>query len=210
MKKILLMASIIATSTLVIQAATANTIDMDDTQLTTTVETSNTTEKWNAHHGFYVEANGGTNLYFLGFISDAGSASSSGFEGSGWGAAVGYNFLPKVALEGGFIQNYAQYSEDGNTAWGHTNLPYITARFTMPLGDRFAFLAKTGLMAISVDAESSDANASTPTIVLPFIGLGASYALTSKLDITAQYQGAVYGVVNAGLLSAGLTYHFSS
>lgn len=203
MKKILLMTSFalsLATSAIAAQAATTDSGDINS---------------WNVHHGYYAEFNAGANLYALGVISSGGSASASGFQGGGWSGAVGYSFSRHVAMEAGFMQNYADFEDDdGNAVAGHTNVPYLAARFTIPAGDRFAFLAKLGLMAPSVTAQATssdgqvDDSASSPTVVLPFVGIGASYAVTPKLEVTAQFQGAVYGIVNAGLMSAGLTYHF--
>ena len=66
----------------------------------------------------------------------------------------------------------------------------------MPFGDRFSFIGKLGAMAPQV------------SILLPFTGMGLSYAVTKKVDLSLQYQGAVYGIAGAGLAGVGFTYHF--
>jgi opacity protein-like surface antigen len=164
-------------------------------------------QQWNRHQGFYVEANGGTNLYYFAVFSTGEDTSASGFTGGGWSAAVGYNFKPIYAAEVGFMQNYAKFEDeedDDIDVSTHTNVPYAAARFDVPIGDRFGFIAKLGLMIPSIADNDVDA----PTLILPFVGVGGSYAITPNLDVSLQYQGAVYVIVGGGLFSGGLTYHF--
>ncbi len=162
------------------------------------------------HHGFYIGANLGTNLYYVGIISTAGSNSSSGIDGLGWSANLGYNFTSRIAIEGGFMQNFiSDKSNDPNDyIVADTDIPYIAASFTVPFCQRFAFLAKVGGMYLSLKKTIAPMDHRTTGIVLPFIGIGTSYAVTHHIDINVQYQGAIYGVAGAGLLSGGLTYHF--
>lgn len=70
----------------------------------------------------------------------------------------------------------------------------------MPLGNRFSLLAKLGLMVSFVPQHGG--------LVLPFTGIGGSYALTEKVDLGLQYQGAIYGIAGAGALGLSFTYHF--
>lgn len=154
----------------------------------------------NQHTGPYGEINLGINhysWYFFPFASDT--------RGFGWNAAAGYNFTSIFALEGGFMQNYLQgytSNSDGSeiVRTNHINVPYTAMRFSAPIGERFALLGKLGVMAPNRAGQGK---------ILPYVGIGMSYALTDKLDVTAQYQGAVYGFFNAGLVSGGLTYHFA-
>lgn len=150
----------------------------------------------NQHLGTYAELNIGTNLYYSAFLTSVGHYNSAGIEGLGASASLGYNFTNIFALETGFMQNYAKFSNSSN----HTNVPYLTTRFNVPIGERFGFIGKLGAMYLSSPHDGG--------IVLPYVGVGGSYALTKKLDIQVQYQGAVYGVAGVGLLSTGLTYHF--
>jgi opacity protein-like surface antigen len=162
---------------------------------------------WNEHTGFYAEINGGSNFYAGILPTSEGTFSSAGFQGVGWNANLGYFFTHHFALEGGSMQNYAKLDfDEGDNLSGHLNIPYLTTRFNVPIGDKFSFVAKAGLMAVWATDDENHEN--TATLVLPFTGIGLSYALTPNLETSVQYQGAVYGVVNLGLVSAGLTYHF--
>jgi len=149
---------------------------------------------WNRHTGAYADISVGTNAYYLGFITSEGSINGTGILGAGWGAAAGYNFTHFLGLEGGLIQNYVDINNST-----HLNTPYATTRWTLPLGERFSLIGKLGFMYPNIPHEGG--------IVLPFSGIGASYAMTRHLDATLQYQGAVYGIAGAGLLGAGITYH---
>lgn len=150
---------------------------------------------WNRHLGPYAEINLGTNLYYAGIISSSGTCHSAGIEGIGWSIAAGNHFTNIFALEAGFMQNYLHDN------YSHTNVPYLTTRFDVPVVDRINFIGKLGAMYASAPTKGG--------IVLPYVGIGSSYALTPKVDFQVQYQGAVYGIAGAGLVSAGLTYHFN-
>lgn len=156
---------------------------------------------YNEHLGPYGELNLGTNLYYAGFVSSHGSAGTGGIIGYGWSTAAGYYLTNSFALEAGFMQNYTKYSH-----MYHINAPYVTTRFNLPISNRFSLIAKVG--AMDVIANRVGDNGHDTSVLLPFVGVGASYALTNKLDATIQYQGAVYGICGVGLLSAGLAYHF--
>lgn len=174
-------------------------------------------QQWNKHQGYYAEVNMGTNLYYLGAFSSAGEASTGGFQGFGWCAAGGYNFTATHAIEGGFMQNYLTFEDDDGEAEAdsHTNIYYIAWRGTVPIKERFSFFGKVGAMAITVPevevktkGTEEDVDTSDNFLVLPFTGLGVSYAITPKIDFTVQYQGAVYLIIGAGALTGGITYHF--
>lgn len=162
----------------------------------------------NQHTGTYIEATAGTNFYALGLISSDDIGSTAGVGGYAVNAAIGYNITYWFGFEGGF--NRAMAHLDSNSSHNDSiNAPYASVRFTLPIGQRFSFLAKVGAMyATYTDHKDDQEYSVTHGMVLPYVGVGASYAVTSNIDITAQYQGAVYGVVNAGVLTAGLTYHF--
>ncbi len=196
MKK-LLFATIIPLTVLSVHSVLANTAKAQPEPPT----------PWNQHTGFYAEINVGSNLYAGVLPTSEGTFSSAGFQGVGYNANLGYFFNHTFALEGGFMQNYAKLDfDEGDNLSGHLNVPYITTRFDVPMGDKFSLIFKAGLLAVWA---TDDVNhESTATLVLPYTGVGLGYALTSKLEASVQYQGALYGVVNMGLLSAGLTYHF--
>jgi len=162
---------------------------------------------WNKHHGLYIDANAGTNLVYLGVISSEGNESNGGLYGFGYSIDIGYNFTPHIAAEVGFMQNYINLDETfggddepNSNLREHSNIPYASMKFILPIGERASFFGKLGAMY---------ANAKGEGIVLPYTGVGFSYAITKKIDVNVQYQGAVYGIAGAGLLSGGVSYHFS-
>ncbi len=152
----------------------------------------------NQHIGNYAEINAGTNLYYWGLVSSHGSGSSAGIKGMGWSAALGHFITPTFGLEAGFMQNYAKATLNNHTN-SHLNVPYATTRFNVPMNDRFSFIGKLGL-----GFPFSGGNG----VLVPYTGVGFSYAVNKNIDITTQYQGLVLGIVGAGLLSLGVTYHF--
>lgn len=175
---------------------------------------------WNRHTGFYIEGGVGSNLYALLPTGNVGTV-----RGWGVGISAGYNFLPNIALEAGFM-----YSSDLNkqvetdvvgisvsaSAAAKIYIPYLAVRFNVPIGDRFNIVFKLGGMYpfASVNAQGSVAGISETGRIsydhdLPFSGIGATYAVTSRLDINVMYQGAVYVLASGAVLSAGLTCHFS-
>jgi len=155
----------------------------------------------NKHTGPYAELNVGSNLYYLGVFSSENKTHGAGLRGYGWNAVVGYGFSPTFGLEGGWMQNYVNVDHGTH----HLNVPFVTTRFTVPLGDRFSFIAKLGLTAPSVPEATKTKK---PFVILPYTGIGLGYAMTQNLDVNVQYQGAVYGIAGAGLASVGVTYHF--
>lgn len=138
---------------------------------------------WNQHKGPYAELMGGTNAATIMVFGTT--------EGAGWSGTLGYQFTPGFGLEAGLMQNYL--SSETFT------IPIISTRFIFPLGDRFSFITKLGVMAPISEHHSTG---------LIYTGLGLSYAVTKKVDLGIQYQGAVFGIANAGLAGIALTYHF--
>lgn len=150
----------------------------------------------NQHTGTFAEMNVGTNLYYLGVASTSGSTGGAGVIGAAVSAALGYNFTPGFGLEGGIIQDEVDVNNGSSVT-----VPYFTTRFTVPMGERFSFIGKLGLMAPVVPDEGA--------FILPYTGIGISYAMTKNVDLSLQYQGAVYGIAGAGIAGLGLTYHFN-
>lgn len=174
----------------------------------------------NQHLGWYLGGTAGTNLYYVGLAASGGSFSSEGLNGFSWSGETGYHFTTTTALEAGAMQNYAYYNSTdydffGNPTtekiYGNTNLYYLAARFDVPIKDRFSFIGKLGLMYASGSLLSDDDTDSpqTAAVILPFTGLGFGYAFTPHLSMDVMYQGAVYTVVSAGGLGAGLDYYFN-
>lgn len=142
----------------------------------------------NQHLGNYTEVNLDTLFGYEIF-----DAAVSGF---GWGAAFGHYFNKTIALEGGFMQAMSRWRDDEKV-----NVPYLTTRFNIPMGQRFSFIAKLGLMTPFIHGDG--------VFLLPYTGVGVGYAVNKNLDLTLQYQGLVWGIAGVGMLGLGLTYHFS-
>jgi len=144
----------------------------------------------NAYHGPYVEFSAGKFFYFF------GSPSDSGLLGNGWNANMGYFFTRKVGVEAGLFLREPY-------RWQSVYFPYAAVRFNAPLTDRLSFIGKLGVMM-----PFSSVSYQSKTKALPYTGIGLGYALSKKIELSVQYQGSVYGIVDVGLLSVGLTYHF--
>lgn len=178
--------------------------------LTCAMASAQPAQTLNRHVGTYIEGNLGTNLYMLGVVSSNDGRSNTGLNGFAGSVAVGYNTNCWFGFEGGFIRSSVNidHHEDGQY-YQNINAPYASLRFTAPIGERFGLIGKFGIMyATGSDDRHHDHGNDHLGIVMPFVGIGASYAMTPKVDITAQYQGALYAVVNAGVLTGGVTYHF--
>lgn len=150
---------------------------------------------WNQHRGPFAEFSAGTNLYYLGIISSQGKVTGVGANGVSLGGALGYYYTPCFGLEGGLLAALVDLNE-GNQVYA----PYLSTRFILSLGKRFSFLAKLGAMLPFIPRDGG--------FLLPFTGIGISYAVNEKMDLGLQYQGAVYGIVGAGVAGLSLTYHF--
>lgn len=160
---------------------------------------------FNRHTGPYVEANAGYTFVwatasFLG--SDFSQGAGVGF---GWNVAGGYMFNDWVGAEVGYLQCIPKFDTENNDDSARVGGGYLTARFNIPVQDRFSFIIKVGGMRLS--ASDKDVKDAVAAYTL-FTGIGAGYALTDKLDLNVQFQGPNLIFVGAGVLSAGLTYHF--
>lgn len=218
MVKEYLLKFMLASAIAVLPFAMANAAD-DSHQI------NNAPTNWQAPAGLYIEGTGGTNL-ILSAIGHTSSV-SQGLQGVGWSAAMGYRINPGgLAMELGFGQNTLDvktnpfFAPDTTvTTRVRAYVPYAALRWDVLIADsHFAFIPKLGIMYVdlpsknivdSKDPRNIDTTQGLATLA-PFIGLGMSYAVTHNIRFVVQYQGAVYGFLNAGLLSAGLDYYFGS
>ncbi len=178
--------------------------------LTSVAAAAQTDLAMNRHAGAYVEANLGVNMYSAGIFSSEHKSVNSGINGYAFNTAVGYYLNDYFGLEGGFTRSSLKLNDsDDSSFYQNINAPYASMRFNVPIGERFSFIAKLGVMyACAVDDKHDSTDGRYIGIALPYTGIGVSYAVTPKVDLTVQYQGAVYGVVNAGVMTGGVTYHF--
>ncbi len=161
------------------------------------------TASLNHHTGWYSDVQLGTNW----LISPFGLLGITSLMNSwGWEADLGYNLTPHFGFEGGFIQSYSSYTinNDQTEQEGYYNIPYGAMKVNITLGERLSTFFKLGAMY----ADANFPGGNTKSSAYPYGSVGFSLALTPKVDLTAQYQGAFYGLLNYGLLGLGLTYHF--
>lgn len=152
-------------------------------------------QAWNQHQGRYVELTAGSTFNYIGVFDSHARLGASAFQGTSIGLTYGYMYTPHYGFEGGLLSVFLN-SELSNSLYA----PYASMRFNMPLDDHFSILGKLGLMVPFVPNGGG--------VILPFTGIGASYATTKNVDLSLEYQGAVYGIAGAGTLGLGLTYHF--
>jgi hypothetical protein len=139
-------------------------------------------------NGAYVEANIGSNYSEFHLFH----TSYSEFYSIGVNTNIGYQLFRYFAIEAG-ATTY------GRGLYGVDAALKLIAPFTTENHD-FTLFGKIGAGYIF------DNNGRHYT--LPFLGLGASYALAPCLDVNVQAQGVTVGFMSLGLLSAGLTYYF--
>jgi hypothetical protein len=172
-------------------------------------------QPWNRHQGFYVEGDAGTNLVYLGVVAGEWAEAPAKTGGFAWHVAGGYAFNEHHALEAGFMQNYAWYDteagEEKHTVSAHANVAYAAWRPTLPIKDRVSVFGKLGLMYVwvpGVAADNTEVEVNGASLMAPYTGIGVSYAVTPQIELSVQYQGAIYVIAGAGAVTGGLTYHF--
>ncbi len=177
-------------------------------------------DQWNEHSGPYIEVGAGTNAYYA--LTPVGNG--GGYNGFGVGGAIGYYFFRTVAIEGGFMYSTKLNAAVERSIVGITvsasaaaklYIPYLAFRFAAPIGDRFAVIFKLGAMypfgtvdlSAGIDGLSVQGRIANEKL-LPFSGIGATYAVTKQWEINFMYQGAIYILGSGGVMSLGVTYHF--
>lgn len=152
---------------------------------------------------FYIDAG-------LGVVAAYEAVGGAKAESAGlsWNGAVGYNTSRKFALEMGVLGARLKGGSNSNDLTGYA--PYLATKFIVPVSQKFAFNFKLGLTYLNSRLTNAGKNSkSSGSTVLPFTGVGLSYAVTPNIDINLHYQGLVYVIAGAGQAGAGITYHFS-
>jgi Outer membrane protein beta-barrel domain len=140
--------------------------------------------------GTYLEGNVGISVLQFRLF---GIITISGFNGAGANANLGYQLNRYFASEMGFTYiTGARYADAAMKAI----LPFQIKE------NDFTVFGKLGA-AYVYDNDNHNYE------VTPYIGLGASYAISPSLDINIQGQGVTASIINLALLSLGLTYHFN-
>ena len=174
----------------------------------------------NYHKGMYASAGLGT---FVGF-ADGGDSLNYQAENGGFGgiAVVGMQTGPHFGFELDSIYGDLSYTQKYDNKTENFSVdgllvgPAIKGIAT--IGDHFYLSGKIGLAYLSLTGTytttySNGSPQSTEkenrSLFLPYDGITLGYAVNKKCDLQVDYTGLLYGVANAGLLSAGLTYHFA-
>jgi len=154
------------------------------------------------------------------------TSGQSGVHGQ-WRLQLGYKFNPYFALEGGYIdlgkRTYNATFTGGSATvdWKSGGID-LAALGTLPLGDGISLLGKVGLIdAKTTGTWSSTGLAGAPSGKVtksawrPFVGVGASYALTKRTSLRAEYErfngigdGSRTGKANVNVVSVGVRYDF--
>ncbi len=175
----------------------------------------------NDHHGVYIQ--GGVGTILASMQSNTNFDYSAAHGGLGELLAVGYQTGPHFGMEVDMIHvNLSKNIVDSNvdddystSADGYLVAPSIKGLLT--IGDHFSIYGKLGIAYAHAFGSSTGTHSSddpdqddntSPSIVLPYTAIGVSYSVSHSIEIGTEYSGFLYGVANAGLLSANLTYHF--
>lgn len=131
--------------------------------------------------------------------------------GTAWSAAAGYmqssTFSYETGVDSFSVKNNNPASINNGTR-KNIRLYYAAMNFIYSSYD-LAFLnfklgighLNTALKTVSDKGEGMDE-------VIPYIGIGVGYKISSKIAVQLHYEGLVYGVAGAGQLGMGVIYHF--
>ncbi len=139
--------------------------------------------------GPYIEGQLGKTV--IGIFWDWGN--QAGVGPVGWAVNGGYQFSPHFAVEGGYMGASEGFSIFDAALKG-----------IIPVCNRFNLFGKLGAGYLASINNSHHDNGQTG----PFLGVGAGYSITPNLDFNVQLSGLTWGVINVGLVSTGLSYHF--
>jgi len=168
-------------------------------------------QAWNRHTGYYAEGNLGITWALWGIEMETDAIPA-------WVGALGYSFTEHHAVEIGFGQSYGNFDDEDRPHWifeglwrtkapdyvsGSLNLGYLAWRGTVPIKDRWAFFGKLGVTVMDIPGGANDG-----TVMAFFNGVGLSYAVTPRIDISLQAQGGATGAAYAAMWTLGVAYHF--
>ena len=78
-------------------------------------------------------------------------------------------------------------------------------RWLFPIGERANFYTKLGAGEYR---EKEEGKIDEEKRFTPYDGIGFSYALNKKVDLGISYKGALLILIDNGVVSGNLTYHF--
>ncbi|MGZ5848602.1 MAG: porin family protein, partial [Ramlibacter sp.] len=129
----------------------------------------------------------------------------------------GYETTPNWGVEGGYIY----YAEETGVAWMPGNQlyalksrgysSYVAAKYTVPLGERFAAFGKLGVEHSERKTYLAGSRLQTQRDTGLYGGLGVQYALGPKLALTGEYERFgrdKHSGAKADVFTVGLKYGF--
>ena len=144
-----------------------------------------------------------------------------------WRLQAGYRFNPYLSVEGGYIDlGKARYTATYDTGsaearWksGGVDLAVVGR---IPLGNGFALFGKAGAIDARTTTHWTSTGLTTPplasvnnTKLVPFAGVGASYAISPRWSVRAEYEHfakvgtlRTTGRASINTVSAGVVFHF--
>jgi hypothetical protein len=159
----------------------------------------------NQHTGYFVEGGFGTMAANVLVGSNAGYHSVTG--GYGGALSVGKLTTPTFGWELDTILAEVTRTDPDTqqSASVSGNLIGISGRWVIPLGDNVSINPKLGIAHMYLAATVGENN--SESMFVPYDGFSLSYAANDNIDVGVGYEGFLAVVVNAGLLSANITYH---
>ncbi len=154
--------------------------------------------------GFYGGVNAGPGVIDERDIFEGGDTDTT-INGYGWAVYAGYNFIPYLGVEGGFMQNYASHGDGVRKRSGTINVPYLALRGNIPLGTRLSLFGKVGYTYYNDRLTLEQKKSGSATVV----AAGLGYALNKSWTLTGQYQASLGLFENVGSIAFGAEYHFA-
>lgn len=124
-------------------------------------------------------------LYVGGSLGSTNYPSNvNGIDGSGSGAGGkvfgGYQFTPNIALEGGAVEFGRIRNNTGRLS---SHGLFLDAVGTAPLNDKWSLLGRLGMDRVDFNTSAGKSNGNGI-----HVGLGAQYALTSRVSLRAEWE----------------------
>jgi len=125
----------------------------------------------------------------------------------------GWQFNDYFSLEGGY-HNFGSFEQsfdvDGEIIDASLEADGFTlgATGTMPLGGNFSLYGRAGSFFWDGDAEINNVSQATPEDTNLYLGIGASYALGTRLSIVADWSRYALEDTESDVASLGLTARF--
>lgn len=127
--------------------------------------------------------------------------------------AIGWQFNDYLALEAGY-HNFGRFEQtvdvNGTTVAVSLKADGFTLGVTgsLPLGERFSLIGRAGTFFWDGDADINGVSQARPEDTNLFLGIGVSYQLTEKLELTGDWSRYELEDTESDVLAVGLRYLF--